>query len=70
MSAEGVVIVDVEDGSPAQSVGLQRGDVIVTVNSDKVEKTRDLDKAAKAGSRVWRVTIQRGGRQISAVFGG
>jgi S1-C subfamily serine protease len=70
MSAEGVVIVDVEDGSPAQSVGLQRGDVIVTVNSDKVEKTRDLDKASKAGSRVWRVTIQRGGRQISAVFGG
>ena len=70
MSAEGVVIVDVEDGSPAQSVGLQRGDVIVIVNSDKVEKTRDLDKASKAGSRVWRVTIQRGGRQISAVFGG
>ena len=70
MSAEGVVIVDVEDGSPAQSVGLQRGDVIVTVNNDKVEKTRDLDKVAKAGARVWRVTIQRGGRQISAVFGG
>ncbi len=70
MSVEGVAIVEIEDGSPAQSVGLQRGDVIVTVNNDKVEKTRDLDKVAKAGARVWRVTIQRGGRQISAVFGG
>jgi Do/DeqQ family serine protease len=70
MSAEGVVIVDIEEGTPAQSVGLQRGDIILTVNGDKVEKTRELDKIAKAGSRVWRVTIQRGGRQISAVFGG
>jgi Do/DeqQ family serine protease len=70
MSAEGVVIVDIEEGSPAQSVGLQRGDMILTVNGDKVEKTRELDKIAKAGARVWRVTIQRGGRQISAVFGG
>ncbi len=64
------MIVDVADGSMAQSVGLQRGDMIVTVNGEKVERTRDLDKIAKAGARVWRVTIQRGGRQISAVFGG
>ena len=70
ISAEGVVIVEIEDGSPAQSVGLQRGDMVLTVNNDKVEKTRDLEKIAKAGARAWRVTIQRGGRQISAVFGG
>ena len=69
-SAEGVVIIEVADGSAAQGVGLQRGDVVLTVNNEKVEKTRDLDKLAKAGARVWRVTIVRGGRQISAVFGG
>jgi Do/DeqQ family serine protease len=69
-SAEGVAIVEVADGSPAQSVGLQRGDVVLSVNNEKVDKTRDLDKLVKAGARVWRVTIQRGGRQISAVFGG
>jgi len=70
LSVEGVAIVDVADGSPAQSVGLQRGDVVVSINNEKVEKTRDLEKISKAGARMWRVTIQRGGRQISAVFGG
>jgi Do/DeqQ family serine protease len=70
ISAEGVAIVDVQDGSPAQSVGLRRGDLIVAINNEKIEKTRDLEKITKAGARVWRVTIERGGRQISAVFGG
>jgi Do/DeqQ family serine protease len=69
-SAEGVAIVDVADGSPAQSVGLQKGDVVVVVNNEKIAKTRDLDRLSKVGNRVWRVTIRRGGRQISAVFGG
>jgi hypothetical protein len=42
----------------------------VSVNSTKIAKTRDLEKVAQAGSRVWRVVIQRGGQQIQAVFGG
>ena len=29
-----------------------------------------IERLAEAGARVWRVIIQRGGRQISAVFGG
>ena len=69
-STEGVVIVEVADGSPAQSVGLRRGDVVLTINNEKVGKTRDLDRLAKSGSRAWRVTIMRGGREISAVFNG
>ena len=69
-SAEGVAIVDVEDGSPAQSVGLQRGDVVLTVNNEKIGKTRDLDRVTKAGARVWRVTILRGGRKSRPCSGG
>jgi S1-C subfamily serine protease len=66
----GVVVVAVADDSPAQSYGFQRGDIIVAVNGRKIEKTHDLDREARAGSRLWRVTIQRGGQQISAVFSG
>ena len=69
-TAEGVVVVDVADGTLAQSVGFQRGDVVIAVNGQKIAKTRDLERVAEAGSRLWRVTIQRGGQQISAVFGG
>ena len=69
-AAEGVVVLDVASGTPAQSVGFQRGDVLVSINNEKVAKTRDLDRLTKAGSRVWRVTIIRGGQQITAAFGG
>ncbi len=69
-SAEGVVVLDIADGGLAQQFGFQRGDVVLAINGAKVAKTRDLEKIAKDGARVWRVTIQRGGQQISAVFGG
>ena len=69
-SAQGVVILDVANGSSAQGLGFRRGDLVLSVNNTKIAKTRDLEKLAQAGARVWRVVIQRGGQQISAVFGG
>jgi Do/DeqQ family serine protease len=69
-SSEGVVIVDVEEGTLARSLGFQRGDIVVAVNNRKIDNTRELDRITSAGSRQWRVTIVRGGQQISAVFGG
>jgi Do/DeqQ family serine protease len=70
MTAGGVVVVDVAQGTPSQNVGFMRGDILIAVNGEQVEKTRDLDRISKAGGRVWRVIIQRGGQQISAMLGG
>jgi S1-C subfamily serine protease len=69
-SAEGVVVIEVGDRTLGQNVGFRRGDILVSVNNQAIARTRDLDRIATAGSRVWRVTIVRGGQQISAVFGG
>jgi S1-C subfamily serine protease len=69
-ATEGVAVLEVADGTLAQNLGFQRGDVVVAVNNQKIAKTRDLEKVAEAGARLWRITIQRGGQQISAVFGG
>jgi S1-C subfamily serine protease len=69
-STEGVVVLDVANGSTAQSLGFQRGDLVVSVNNEKIADTRDLDRITKQPSRLWRVTILRGGQQISVVFGG
>jgi S1-C subfamily serine protease len=69
-ATQGVAVVDIADGAPAQQFGFQRGDILLAVNGAKISKTSDLEKAAKAGARLWRVTIQRGGQQISAVFSG
>jgi Do/DeqQ family serine protease len=68
--SEGVVIVKVADGSAAQSVGFARGDVVVSVNSQKIDKTADLDHITRAGGRQWRITIRRNGQDISVVFSG
>jgi S1-C subfamily serine protease len=70
LQSRGVVIVGVADGSTAQSIGLQRGDVVVSVNNQKIEKSADVDRIVRAGSRLWRLIINRGGQQISATFSG
>jgi S1-C subfamily serine protease len=67
---EGVVILQIAEGSVAQRLNFQRGDIVVSVNNEKITKTRDLERVTKDPSRVWRVTISRGGQQISAVIGG
>ena len=67
---EGVVITEVADGSAAQSVGFQKGDLVVSVNNEKINKPADLERAASAGGRNWRITILRGGQQISVMFSG
>jgi Do/DeqQ family serine protease len=68
--AEGVVITEVADGSAAQSVGFQKGDVVVSVNGQNIAKSSDLERITNAGSRSWRITIDRGGQQISVMFSG
>jgi Do/DeqQ family serine protease len=69
-TAEGVVIVDVADGSLAQNFGFQRGDRVLSVNNERIQRTRDLERAAGQQNRMWRITIERGGKQVSVVFGG
>ncbi len=68
--AQGVVIVSVADGSTAQSIGFQKGDIVVSVNNQKIERSSDLDRVTRAGGRQWRVTISRAGQQISVMFSG
>jgi S1-C subfamily serine protease len=63
-SAQGVVIVDVATGSPAQSLGFQRGDIVVSVNNTKIARTRDLESVTSVATRLWRITIMRGGQQM------
>lgn len=69
-STEGVAIVAIAGGSPADRVGFKAGDVLVSVNDQTITRTRDLDRAAKATGRVWRITILRGGQRITVALGG
>ena len=67
---EGVVVTDLADGGTAASVGFQKGDIILTVNNQKIARTADLEKATREQARVWRITLVRGGQQINVTLGG
>jgi Do/DeqQ family serine protease len=66
----GVIVADVEDSSTAAEVGLQKGDLVLSVNDAKIETTRDLEKAAASHPRYWKLAIGRGGEVIQSMFGG
>jgi Do/DeqQ family serine protease len=70
IDAKGVVITDVENGSTADSFGLQKGDIVLVVNNVRIETAHDLVNIISKPSRLWKLTIQRGGQQISAMFTG
>jgi len=44
---QGVVVIAVEDGSFADEIGLQEGDVILEINRKKIESLKDFEKAMK-----------------------
>src|SRR5579871_3338415 len=67
---QGVVVTALADDSTAAGVGFQKGDIIVSVNNQKVAKTSDLEKATSQTARVWRITLVRGGQQINVQLGG
>jgi Do/DeqQ family serine protease len=43
----GVVVISVEEGSPADELGLQEGDVLLEINRKKIETIKDFEKAIK-----------------------
>jgi S1-C subfamily serine protease len=59
---KGVVVTQVEPGGNAEDAGLQRGDVIVSVNGESVDSVGDVEKQlekAKADG-VARIRFRRG----------
>ena len=69
-SSEGVVIIDIANGSPAHSLGFQRGDLVLSVNDAKIARTRDLERVAGQQTRRWSITIMRAGQQLSVELRG
>ncbi len=67
---QGVVVTGLTDDGTAANVGFQKGDIIVAVNNQKISKTVDLERVTRDASRLWRITLVRGGQQINVTLGG
>ncbi len=66
----GSLITNIEPGSPAESAGLQKGDIIVTVGTTQVEDGDDLKSRLKSFTAKSPVKIQlfRAGQSIDVVL--
>jgi serine protease Do len=67
---EGVIVARVEDGSPAEEAGIQRGDVIREINRQKVRSMADFEKVTKDTKEGDRLTVllQRGVMSLYVAF--
>ncbi len=66
----GVVVSEIEDGSYAQQLNLQRGDIVLAVNDQKIGSTRELEKIMAGRAYYWKITLARGGQVFTTVIGG
>jgi serine protease Do len=71
--AEGVVVTDVQPGSPAAEKGLQRGDVIVEANRKQVSEPKAVaaavQEAAERGDEAILLLVQRDGQSRFVAVG-
>jgi serine protease Do len=65
-SSKGVLVMEVQSGSPADQVGLEPADVIREVNQRPVNSISDFDRAVRQGRRGDRILllVQRGDNAV------
>ena len=56
-----IAVVDVAKGSPANAIGLAKGDFIIGINRTRIESIPDLRKALKDKKDIFVLNILRGG---------
>jgi serine protease Do len=71
-AAEGVLVTNVERGSPASRAGIRPGQVITMVGQKPVESSRDVAEAVEQAAKAGRPSVllmleQRGARRFVAV---
>jgi S1-C subfamily serine protease len=68
---EGVAVAAVADGSNAQQVGFQKGDILLSINNERVANSRDVERLTKDRQYRWLLQISRGGQVFTQqLFGG
>jgi serine protease Do len=68
-SLPGVVVLGVQAGSPADRVGIKRGDRVLAVNGEKIPRVAALRRLASAPPP-WRIAIGRGDRVLNVRIDG
>jgi serine protease Do len=63
--ARGVVVLGTARGSPAERLGLRRGDLVVSVNDRPIDRVNTLDRALNSAQGSWTLSIRRDDRVLT-----
>ncbi len=66
----GVVVSAVKPNTPAAELGLQKGDIILSIDGEPLASTRDAEKVQKPRNYYWKLVISRGGQTMTSMVGG
>ncbi|MCY1234358.1 peptidase Do [compost metagenome] len=67
-SLQGVVVMQVNRGSPAARIGLEPKDIVRSVNGTAIDTSKTLEHVMADDASFWRVEIERDGQLIRQFF--
>jgi Do/DeqQ family serine protease len=67
---QGVVVLEVEQQTPAARLGVRRGDIVVAVNDEKVTSVAQLDQVLAGSGGGWRLAVERDGKLFNIAIQG
>jgi S1-C subfamily serine protease len=67
-SLQGVVVMEVNRGSPAARIGLEPKDIVRSVNGTAIDTSKTLEHVMADDASFWRVEIERDGQLIRQFF--
>jgi Do/DeqQ family serine protease len=70
VTSDGVAVTEVDPDSAAGQIGFQKGDIILAINRDKVEASRDVERLMRDRARGWEITLNRKGQVFSTFVRG
>ena len=66
----GVVVLNVAENTSAAALGLQVGDVLLSINKTDIVTAGDALEALRQNSQRWHLSIRRGGEVMNVMVGG
>jgi serine protease Do len=68
--SKGLVVTTVAAGSPADQMGLQKGDIIISIDRQQVTDAATFKSLVSHRADQWQIVINRNGQTIQSIVGG
>jgi len=67
---QGVVVLEVQDKTPAARLGVKRGDIVLALNNETVKSVAQLVSVLDKADGGWRLSLERGGKVFNLAIQG